>query len=60
MGVLRALAMITRAKERKSGTKRVDGAEEEESWRRREEKREKKREGGRGDRLRYTTTRVSG
>lgn len=53
MGVLRALAMITRAKERKSGTKRVDGAEEEESWRRREVER-------RGDRLRYTTTRVSG
>lgn len=48
MGVLRALAMITRAKERKSGTKRVDGAEEEESWReeRKGEERGKKREGG--------------
>lgn len=48
MGVLRALAMITRAKERKSGTKRVDGAEEEESWRRRgvERRERKKRERG--------------
>lgn len=55
MGVLRALAMITRAKERKSGTKRVDGGGRRRKRAGEERRGERKKEGGRGerDRLRY-------
>lgn len=57
MGVLRALAMITRAKERKSGTKKVDGGGRRRKRAGEERRGERKKEGGRGrgerDRLRY-------